>query len=213
MPLHDPPSLREIPQSLEIEAGFWEKGFKRIAGVDEAGRGPLAGPVTAAAVIFEPGFFIQDVKDSKQLNPNRRSRLYKEIIRSAIAYGIGWAWPREIDRINIRQATFSAMNRAVAKLEPAPDKLIVDGYEIEACRFEQESFIKGDNRSFTIAAASILAKVARDELMIRLGQKYPQYGFERHKGYGTAFHRQMILIHGQCPWHRKSFLKNILNSL
>ncbi len=201
-----------LPENLKIEHSIWQFGKKRIAGVDEAGRGPLAGPVVAAAVIFPPYFYIPEVKDSKKLIPGKREELYALIQEHAIAYGIGLVTPEEIDRINIRQATFKAMRMAIGQLALSPDYILFDGYELPEKIFPQEAIIHGDALSFTIAAASILAKVYRDRLMIEYDKQFPQYGFARHKGYGTAQHREAVRKFGPSPIHRKSFLKKILNN-
>ncbi len=201
-----------LPENLKIEHSIWQFGKKRIAGVDEAGRGPLAGPVVAAAVIFPPYFYIPEVKDSKKLTPRKREELYALIQEHAIAYGIGLVTPEEIDRINIRQATFKAMRMAIGQLALSPDYILFDGYELPEKIFPQEAIIHGDALSFTIAAASILAKVYRDRLMIEYDKQFPQYGFARHKGYGTAQHREAVRKFGPSPIHRKSFLKKILNN-
>ncbi len=199
-----------IPKNLEIEHSVWQFGKRLVAGVDEAGRGPLAGPVVAAAVIFPPYFYIPGVKDSKKLTPAVREALYETIQTHAVAYGIGLVEPEEIDRINIRQATFKAMRMALGQLKIQPDYVLFDGYELPEKIFQQEAVVHGDDLSFTIAAASILAKVYRDRLMVQYNQQYPRYGFARHKGYGTAQHREAIRRYGPCPIHRKSFLGKIL---
>lgn len=198
---------------LRYERQLWQAGVARVIGVDEVGRGPLAGPVVAAAVIFSPYHYIEGVKDSKQLSEKQRERFYERIIEQALAYGIGIVDHAEIDRINIRQATFKAMRMAIGSLSQNPQYLLIDGEELPGRIYPQEALVKGDGRSFTIAAASILAKVTRDRRMLEYHQQYPRYGFDRHKGYGTAFHREMIQKYGPCPVHRRSFLRNILGSL
>ncbi|NOX37049.1 MAG: ribonuclease HII [Calditrichaeota bacterium] len=199
-----------IPPDLEFEHLIWQQNIRYIAGIDEAGRGPLAGPVVAAAVIFEPYTYIDGVRDSKKLTPEQRERLFEEIQAHALSIGIGVVSPTEIDRINIRQATFKAMRMAIGRLKINPQYLLIDGEELPENFYPQEALIGGDERCFTIAAASILAKVTRDRMMLEFHQQYPQYGFDRHKGYGTELHREMILKHGPCPIHRRSFLRKLL---
>lgn len=201
-----------IPANLEIEQILWKNGLKSIAGVDEAGCGPLAGPVVAAAVIFPSDYFHPGVKDSKKLSAVRREGLYAEIIDHAICFGVGIVHHGEIDRLNIRQATFKAMRMALGQLKIQPDYILFDGYELPEKLFKQEAIINGDSHSFTIAGASILAKVTRDRLMLEYHQKYPRYGFRQHKGYGTAFHREMLKKYGPCPIHRRTFLTRILEN-
>ena len=201
-----------VPELLQFEHLIWQEQITHIAGIDEAGRGPLAGPVVAAAVIFPPYHYIEGVKDSKQLSEKQRERFYDLITEQALAYGIGIVDHAEIDRINIRQATFKAMRMAIGSLSQNPQYLLIDGEELPDRIYPQEALVKGDGRSFTIAAASILAKVTRDRRMLEYHREYPRYGFDRHKGYGTAFHREIIRKYGPCPVHRRSFLKNILGS-
>ncbi len=198
--------------TLEIEQLLWQNGYRFIAGIDEAGRGPLAGPVVAAAVVFEPGKLIEGVRDSKQLSEKKREALYQVIVDECLAYGIGIVPPEEIDRINIRNATFKAMRKALGAMKQVPDFLLIDGEELPDSLYPQEAIVGGDDKSFTIAAASILAKVTRDRLMREYHLQYPQYHFDRHKGYGTQLHREMILKYGPSPIHRKSFLKKLLGS-
>ncbi len=196
--------------TLDIETVLWEHGYRRIAGIDEAGRGPLAGPVVAAAVVFEPGVLIAGVRDSKQLTEKQREILFDEIVHKCVAYGIGVVGPAEIDRLNIRQATFLAMRKALGAMKITPDYLLVDGEELPNSIYPQEAIIKGDDKSFTIATASILAKVTRDRIMKTYHRQYPQYHFDQHKGYGTRLHRELILQYGPSPIHRRSFLKKLL---
>ncbi len=198
--------------TLEIEQLLWQNGYRFVAGIDEAGRGPLAGPVVAAAVVFEPGKLIEGVRDSKQLSEKKREALYQVIVNECLAYGIGIVSPEEIDRINIRNATFKAMRKALGAMKQVPDFLLIDGEELPDSLYPQEAIVGGDDKSFTIAAASILAKVTRDRLMREYHLQYPQYRFDRHKGYGTQLHREMILKYGPSPIHRKSFLKKLLGS-
>jgi ribonuclease HII len=181
------------------------KGHLTIAGIDEAGRGPLAGPVVAAAVILPDRFPSADVNDSKQLSPVQRDRLYELIYAQAVAVGIGIVDAIEIDRINILRASLLAMAMAASNLDPAPDCLLVDGNFPVPLALAQKTIVKGDALSLSIAAASIVAKVTRDRLMSRYDQDYPQYGFAGHKGYGTHTHREAIVRHGCCPIHRRSF--------
>jgi ribonuclease HII len=181
-------------------------GAFRIAGLDEAGRGPLAGPVVAAAVVLPEGLLIPGVTDSKQLSADQRERLYVQITGSAIAYGIGIVDERTIDEVNIREASILAMERALEAITPAPDHLLIDGnFTLPRIPLPQRPIIKGDCLSHSIAAASILAKVTRDRLMHDLHERYPQYNFRKHKGYGTKEHIELIRLHGPCDAHRKSF--------
>jgi len=193
----------------EIERGLLADGRKLICGVDEAGRGPLAGPVFAAAVILPFGIHISGLNDSKLLSEKMREQLYDEIIEKASGYSIASAGHEEIDRLNILNATYLAMNRAIEGLASAPDLALIDGNRNSGIRCESRFIIGGDGKSVQIAAASILAKVSRDRYMVDLAQKYPQYGFERHKGYGTKQHREMLQIHGPSEIHRLTFLKKI----
>jgi ribonuclease HII len=201
--------MKEIPPNLEIEHLIWQEKILYIAGLDEAGRGPLAGPVAAGAVIFTPYDYIEEVKDSKKLSAKQREEIYQLITRRALTFGVGIVDNLEIDRINIRRATFKAMRMAIGSLSKNPQYLLIDGEELPDKLYRQEAVVEGDNQSFTIAAASILAKVTRDRLMMECHQQYPQYGFDRHKGYGTKFHREMIRKYGPCPIHRRSFLKKM----
>ncbi len=186
------------------------KGYNVICGVDEAGRGPLAGPVFAAAVILPEGHIIEGVNDSKKLSEKKRDLLFDKIIDECVCYSIGTASEREIDEINILQATFLAMKRAVDGLEIKPDLALVDGNQIPPVNADVLTIVKGDGKSASIAAASIIAKVSRDRYMIELAKQYPQYEFERHKGYGTKLHYEKIAEHGICEAHRKTFLKKVL---
>ena len=204
--------VESIPERLQIEHVLWQSGKVHIAGVDEAGRGPLAGPVVAAAVIFPPYHYIPEVRDSKTLSAKQRKELFDLITQSALAYGVGMVSNEVIDRINIREATFQAMRQALGRLSLQPDYILFDGYELPEKFYLQEAIINGDDLSFTIAAASIIAKVTRDRFMVDLHHKYPHYHFDRHKGYGTKLHREMILKYGPSPVHRLSFLKKILPS-
>ncbi len=194
----------------EIENNLKEKGFKYIAGVDEAGRGPLAGPVYAAAVILPDGAELSGINDSKKLTPKKREELFDKITEIAISYAIFSVDEKEIDEINILNATHKAMNGAVNTLAQKPDYVIIDGNSIKGMEIAHETVVKGDAKSISIAAASILAKVARDRYIDEMGKVYPEYGFENHKGYGTKAHTDAILKYGVCPIHRRTFLKKLL---
>lgn len=187
-----------------------QEGFSTVCGIDEAGRGPLAGPVFAAAVILPERCTIKGINDSKKLSPKKREVLFDEIESGAVAYGIGFATEEEIDEINILQATFLAMERAFDALKIPPDLALVDGNRMPALGVETRTIVRGDTLSASIAAASILAKVSRDRLMRQVDEIYPQYGFAKHKGYGTAYHVEMLKKYGPCPIHRRTFLKKIL---
>ena len=191
----------------EIEDGFFNQGLGVICGVDEAGRGPLAGPVCAAAVILPKHLEIPGLTDSKKLSDKRRRELFPEIQRQALAYGIGFASEKEIDEINILQATFLAMERALAQLCITPELALIDGNREKDFGIPVKTVIKGDSLSANIAAASILAKVSRDDFMLEMAREYPQYGFEVHKGYGTKAHYDALRLYGPCPIHRQTFLK------
>ena len=190
-----------------IERECAAEGYACICGVDEAGRGPLAGPVCAAAVILPEGLEIPGLNDSKKLTDKRRRELYDVIIEKAVAYGIAFADEKEIDEINILQATYNAMERAMQQLKVKPDLALIDGNRARDFGLPVKTVVKGDSRSANIAAASILAKVTRDRLMEDLAETYPQYGFEVHKGYGTKRHYAALTEFGPCAIHRMSFLK------
>jgi ribonuclease HII len=190
---------------LRIERQLTTQGYALIAGLDEAGRGPLAGPVCAAAVIFAPGTRIARVNDSKQVSPEVREELFGEIMAKARAVGVGLADAEEIDAINILNATKLAMRRALHGLRETPDYLILDAITLKDFTQPQMPLVKGDARCFSIAAASIIAKVTRDRLMVRYAEEFPQYGFERHKGYGTDLHLKNIIEHGPSSIHRRTF--------
>lgn len=191
---------------LCYERAAREAGYSRIAGLDEAGRGPLAGPVVAAAVILPPDLLIPGVTDSKQLTERRREHLFQSIVGSAVAYGIGIVDERTIDAVNIREASLLAMERSVLALDPAPDFLLIDGTcTLSRAAVPQQAIIKGDCLSHSIAAASILAKVTRDRMMLELHERYPQYNFRKHKGYGTSEHLALLREHGPCEAHRRTF--------
>ena len=191
----------------EIENSHFEKGIRVVCGVDEAGRGPLAGPVCAAAVILPPNVDIPGLNDSKKLTDKRRRELFPVIQEQAIAYGIGLASHEEIDQINILQATYLAMERALAQLSIKPELALIDGNRAKDFGIPVQTVVKGDSLSASIAAASILAKVTRDNLMMAAAEEYPQYQFDVHKGYGTKAHYEALTAHGPSPIHRMTFLK------
>lgn len=197
---------------LEYENKALESGYKIICGVDEAGRGPLAGPVYVAAVILPKGHIVEGVNDSKKLSEKKREMLFEKIISECVCYSVGTASEQEIDEINILQATFLAMKRAVNGLSVKPDIALIDGNKKPGLDIVEWDIIKGDSKSANIAAASIIAKVSRDRYMLEMAEKYPQYQFERHKGYGTKLHYEMIEKYGISPIHRKTFLKKILDN-
>lgn len=187
-------------------------GYEIICGVDEAGRGPLAGPVYAAAVILPKGHIVEGVNDSKKLSEKKRELLFDKIIDECVCYSIGTASEKEIDEINILQATYLAMKKAVDGLEIVPQLALIDGNRIPSLTStDARAIVKGDAKSASIACASILAKVSRDRYMLEMAKKYPEYQFEKHKGYGTKLHYEMIDKYGICEIHRKTFLKKVLN--
>ncbi len=186
--------------------------FPIVCGIDEAGRGPLAGDVYAAAVIFDEGVFIDGLNDSKKLTEKKREQLFDEIISKAKAYCVATASVEEIEEVNILQATFLAMKRAYEGLGIAADIALIDGNRLPNLDCKMETVVKGDSLSASIAAASILAKVSRDRYMTELAEKYPEYRFDKHKVYGTKLHNELILEHGPCPVHRMSFLKKLLKN-
>ena len=196
----------ELEQStLFFEAMARRQGYQAIAGIDEAGRGPLAGPVVAAAVILPEYFELPGLNDSKQLSEKKRNELYPLIHEQAISVGIGVSRADEVDQINILQATLKGMNRAVARLTFPPDFLLVDGITPVPTLIEQKTLKKGDSRSLSIAAASVVAKVVRDRIMVAYDRLFPEYGFARHKGYGSQKHREAVARYGPCVCHRRSF--------
>ena len=199
------PKRRKQVPTLDIEETYWSQGLECIAGVDEAGRGPLAGPVVAGAVILPKGLFIEGVNDSKKLSANQRERLFHEIYRRALSVGIGVVSHQVIDRINIYQASILAMRKAVEKLSLSPAIILADGNSFKHETLRYHNVIDGDALSLTIAAASIVAKVTRDSLMREYHEQFPLYGFDRHKGYGTKLHIDALRQHGLCPIHRRSF--------
>lgn len=193
-----------------FEQNALNAGYKVICGIDEAGRGPLAGPVHAAAVILPIGLEIEGLNDSKKLSEKKREQLFDVICEKAIDYSIGIATEKEIDEINILNATFLAMHRAVEGLKIKPDYALIDGNQYPKIPFvAEETVVKGDAKSMSVAAASILAKVSRDRFMLEKAKEYPQYQFEKHKGYGTKLHYEMLAEHGPSPIHRMSFLKKL----
>ncbi len=194
---------------LHFENEVFAQGLTVVCGVDEAGRGPLAGPVCAAAVVLPKGCIIEGINDSKKLSEKKRNALFDIIMEKALTYSIAWATPAEIDQINILQATFLAMKRAVEGLNIQPDMVLIDGNQMPPLSLPARTIIGGDGVSVSIAAASVLAKVSRDRLMLELDKQYPEYRFATHKGYGTKVHYEMLAEHGASPVHRRTFLKNI----
>ena len=197
----------------EYEEKYWKHDIYFIAGIDEVGRGPLAGPVVAAAVIFSDDINIKDINDSKKLSPDMREDLYSEILSKALAVGIGIVDNSVIDKINILQSTYTAMIRALGKLEIMPEVVLTDGYPIPNLPLKQEGIIKGDSKSISIAAASIIAKVYRDRIMEFYGMEYPDYDFSSNKGYATKDHIEIVTRIGTCEIHRKTFspIKELLS--
>ena len=193
----------------EIEKEIIASGVSPVCGVDEAGRGPLAGPVCAAAVLLPTGLEIAGLNDSKKLSAVKRELLYDEITAKAVSYGIAFATVEEIERLNILGATYLAMNRAIAKLDPAPRLALIDGNRSSGIEYNSRCVVGGDAKCASIAAASILAKVTRDRYMLQMAERYPQYGFADHKGYGTKAHYAALREFGPCEIHRPSFLKKM----
>ena len=194
---------------LTKEETFYSDSVHILCGVDEAGRGPLAGPVCAAAVILPRGTVIEGLNDSKKLSEKKREQLFDVICDTALSYAIAFATVEEIEELNILHAAQLAMNRAIEELDPKPDLAIIDGNQAGDIRFPHETVVKGDACCISIAAASILAKVTRDRFMLDMAQQYPMYHFEKHKGYGTKDHYSALREFGPCPIHRPSFLKNL----
>lgn len=195
----------------EFEKAALNSGFNAVCGVDEAGRGPLAGPVCAAAVILAPDTVIEGLDDSKKLSEKKRERLFDVITEKAISFSVAFGTLEEIESLNILEATFFAMNRAIDGLSVKPDFALIDGNRApKNIKIPCETVIKGDSKSMSVAAASVLAKVTRDRLMLKYDAEYPQYDFKKHKGYGTKEHTELIKKYGPCEIHRLSFLKNIL---
>lgn len=195
--------------SFELAAR--DAGYRHVCGIDEAGRGPLSGPVVAAACVLEPGTEIPGLNDSKKLTPKKRDLLYDLVIERATDFAVGFATPEEVDSINILNATMLAMRRAIAALKEPADYALVDGNRIRDYPIPARAIIKGDSLSMSVAAASILAKVTRDRLCLEDDRQYPMYGFAKHKGYGTAEHIAALRTYGPCPIHRKTFLKFLDN--
>ena len=193
----------------KFEHQCYDEGFEIVCGVDEAGRGPLAGPVCAAAVILPRDLEIEELNDSKKLSDKRRRALFEQITAQAVSYGIAFATEQEIDEINILQATFLAMRRAMERLTVRPSIALIDGNRETDFGLPVRTIVKGDSLSANIAAASILAKVTRDDFMMQQAELYPQYGFDVHKGYGTCAHYDALRKYGPCPIHRRTFLKKL----
>lgn len=193
----------------ELEQELLDSGIAPLCGVDEAGRGPLAGPVCAAAVMLPRGLVIPGLNDSKKLSPKKRDALYDAIIEQAVSYGVAFATVEEIEERNILEATFLAMNRAIEQLSEKPALALIDGNRNTGIHGSSRCVVGGDGKCAEIAAASILAKVTRDRYMLQMAEQYPQYGFEKHKGYGTAAHYVALREYGPCPIHRPSFLKKM----
>lgn len=193
----------------EIERSCWAMGYQLICGADEAGAGPLAGAVYAGAVILPRELDIEGLNDSKQVSAKRREILFDEIQEKAVAWAVAWADEKEIDAMNILNARMLAMDRAIRALKPAPDYALIDGNRNKGISLVNETVVKGDSRSASIAAASILAKVSRDRYMEEMARRYPEYEFERHKGYPTKRHYELLRRYGPCPIHRRTFLKKL----
>lgn len=213
--------LLRLQEIQKIERELYQKGVKSICGIDEAGRGPLAGPVVVASVIMSKGSMIEGVNDSKKVSEKKREKLYEQIIEEAVAYGVGIIDQNEIDRINILNATKEGLTLCIKELEKdlkeknrgieKPEIILVDALtKIDTDHIPYQSIIKGDAKSYSIAAASIIAKVTRDRIMRQWDEVYPEYGFAKHKGYGTAMHISAIKQYGICPLHRKTFVKNFI---
>lgn len=204
--------LERLKEIKKIDNEVYDEGYQYICGIDEAGRGPLAGPVVVASVIMPKNSMIEGVNDSKKVSEKKRELLYDKILEEAISYSVGIVDQNEIDRINILNATKAGLTESVRSLKIKPDIILVDALNgIDTCGIEYRPIIKGDAKSYSIAAASIIAKVTRDRIMRQWDELYPQYGFEKHKGYGTAAHIAAIKEYGLCPLHRLSFVKNIIN--
>ncbi len=191
--------------SRALQRDWQRRGYPLVAGIDEAGRGPLAGPVVAAAVVLAPGDDLEGVDDSKALSSTRREGLFHLVVSRAFAYGVAVVSPATIDTLNILQATMLAMGRALLATRTSPDLVVVDGRQRLPFPCCQYALVQGDSRCQAVAAASIVAKVVRDRLMVYYDRCYPEYGFRRHKGYGTRDHRQAVRLYGRCPLHRRSF--------
>lgn len=194
---------------FEFDREIKKDGYNIICGVDEAGRGPLAGPVYACAIIMKEDFIIPEVNDSKKLTEKKREELYDIILENALDWSVASVCEKEIDEINILNATMKAMDMAISGLKTIPDLALIDGNQNRGIKFNNKTVIKGDAKSYNIAAASIIAKVTRDRFIIKMDELYPEYGFKRHKGYGTKEHIENIRKYGPCDIHRRTFLKNI----
>lgn len=203
--------LERLRNLKEIESRLYKEGIETICGIDEAGRGPLAGPVVVAAVIMPKNSQIEGVNDSKKVSEKKREMLYEQIIKEAISYSVGIIDQKEIDEINILNATKKGLTLAIKELKVKPNIILVDALtKIDTLGIPYTSIVKGDAKSYSIASASIIAKVTRDRIMREWDEVYPQYGFEKHKGYGTKMHIDVIKEYGICPLHRLSFIKNII---
>ena len=203
--------FERLTKIKEIEKELYQKGFKNICGIDEAGRGPLAGPVVVASVIMPANSMIEGVNDSKKVSEKKREKLYDQILEEAISYGVGIIGQDEIDEINILNATKKGLTMSLKELTVKPDLIIVDALtHIDTMGIPYESIIKGDAKCYSISAASIIAKVTRDRIMREWDKVYPEYGFEKHKGYGTSAHIEAIKKYGLCPIHRKSFTTHFI---
>lgn len=201
--------MAERPDLWQLESDLHAQGYGTLCGVDEAGAGPLAGRVYAAAVILPQGWDHPYLNDSKRVTPRRRDLLYEAITQEALAWSVAWAEPEEIDAINILQARMLAMERAIQGLSIPPDLALIDGNRSAGITTPNQTVVKGDSKSASIAAASILAKVCRDRHMVEMDRQYPQYGFAQHKGYPTKLHYERLRQYGPCPIHRKTFLKKL----
>lgn len=203
--------IERLNKLKEFERNLYSIGIKNIVGIDEAGRGPLAGPVVVGAVIMKQESFIEGVNDSKKISEKKRERLYEQITEEAIAWSVGIVDQKEIDEINILNATKKALKMAIMNLQVKPERIVVDALEhIDTCGIPYTSIIKGDAKVYSISAASIIAKVTRDRMMREYDEIYPEYGFAGHKGYGTAKHIQALKEFGPCALHRRSFIKNFI---
>ena len=196
---------------LQYERAIWNSGINHITGIDEVGRGPLAGPVYACAVVFQREYFLPEVRDSKELSEKKREYLKEILCDHALSWSLGSADVNEIDQLNIRQATFIAMRRAISRLKIFPGYILFDGENLPDSPYDSRGIIKGDKLSFTIGAASIIAKVSRDDYMKKIDREFPQYNLKKNKGYGTAEHIRAIKQYGPCKYHRMSFLKKIID--
>jgi len=203
--------IERLTKLKEFETNLYKTGLIHIAGIDEAGRGPLAGPVVVGIAIMKPDSFIEGVNDSKKVTEKRREKLYEQITEEAIDWSVGIVDQTEIDKINILNATKKALHLAIENLKVKPDRILVDALEhIDTCGIPYTSIIKGDAKVYSISAASIIAKVTRDRIMREYDEIFPEYGFAGHKGYGTAAHIQAIKTYGPCPIHRTTFIKNFI---